>query len=189
MRRVQTQVWLRANRRAILVNASVLALGAIILAGLSVLLGEAPQWIRWTLAVSSLVAAIASVLVLLTIRIPRVAYADGVVFFYLGEAQPVKVPLGAVECFFLGQGPLGMPGTVNEKVQTANVIVRLAERATDWQARDTPGYLATWCDGYITIRGTWCERISPELVKRLNHDLALAKRQDRTTLETNASSP
>ncbi len=132
-------------------------------------------------------------MVLLTVRIPRVAYADGTVFFYFGRAEPVEVPLATVECFFLGQGPwgqspLGMPRTLGQ-VQTANVIVRLAERATDWQARKTPGNLATWSDGYITIRGAWCEPISLDLVQRLNHDLAEAKRDVRTHLETNASSP
>jgi hypothetical protein len=32
--------------------------------------------------------------------------------------------------------------------------------------------LGKWCGSYITIRGTWCERLSVELVQRLNVRLA-----------------
>ena len=58
-----------------------------------------------------------------------------------------------------------------------NVIVRLAESASDWKHRDVRPAIGHWCEGYITLRGSWCEPITPALMKRLNHRLAEVHRQ------------
>jgi len=57
------------------------------------------------------------------------------------------------------------------------VIVRLAEAAEEWKHRDVRPALGEWCEGYITIRGSWCERITPELMRRMNGRLADVKRE------------
>jgi hypothetical protein len=38
--------------------------------------------------------------------------------------------------------------------------------------------LGTWCGGYVTIRGTWCEPLQPDLIRRLNRRLKEVKTQE-----------
>jgi hypothetical protein len=82
------------------------------------------------------------------------------------------VPIELVEGFLLGQGPSFLPGKRHARTETTTFIVRLAESAEDWSQRDMPPALGKWCGSYITIRGTWCERLSVDLVQRLNVRLA-----------------
>jgi hypothetical protein len=91
---------------------------------------------------------------------------------YLDPTRPTRVPIEIVECFFLGQGPSELPKLKGREPETQNVIVRLAEAASEWKHRDVRRALGHWCEGYITIRGSWCEPISPDLMKRLNRRLA-----------------
>jgi len=56
------------------------------------------------------------------------------------------------------------------------VVMRLAESAHQWQYVDVNPKLGSWCDGYVTLRGTWCEPLSLEVVIRLNRRLADAHR-------------
>ena len=110
---------------------------------------------------------------------PRLRIEKDAVWVQLGR-RPIRVPIDLVECFFLGQGPSGLPaGKGGEGLEASNVIVRLAEAATDWHQRDVNPSLGHWCEGYITLRGAWCEPISLELVNRLNHQLAETKRSRR----------
>ena len=97
--------------------------------------------------------------------------------------RPIQVPLAAVEVFFIGQGAVrglepGQPKDYEGAV-AANVIVRMADAATDWQQHETQLWLAVWRDGYITIRGLWCEDINQELLKSMNKKLLAAKRKLR----------
>jgi hypothetical protein len=57
--------------------------------------------------------------------------------------------------------------------------VRLAERARQWHHRPVRRALGRWCDGYIVIRGIWCEPISAELVHRMNAKLIETKRRKK----------
>jgi hypothetical protein len=82
-----------------------------------------------------------------------------------------------VEAFFLGQGPAKLPGSPNAQ-QTVNLVARLAQRETDWARREVKPALGNWCDGYITIRGTWCEPLDNELVRRLNRRLKEVTKQE-----------
>ncbi len=54
-------------------------------------------------------------------------------------------------------------------------MIRLADRATDYAQRDVKPALGSWCNHYVTIRGTWCEPLSLALVTRLNTRLAAAQ--------------
>ena len=111
------------------------------------------------------------------LRRPRLAYADGCLIVYLRSDGPVRVPVDIVECFFLGQSPSLLPGRKYERTETSSVVVRLAERAADWQRFDVKPALGKWCEGYITIRGTWCEPLNLVVVNKLNHRLAEVSRQ------------
>ena len=70
-----------------------------------------------------------------------------------------------------------LPRLKGREPETQNVVVRLAETATDWKHRKVRPAFGQWCEGYITIRGAWCERITPDLVRSMNHRLAELKRE------------
>ncbi|MEX0586689.1 MAG: hypothetical protein WD176_08600, partial [Pirellulales bacterium] len=110
------------------------------------------------------------------VRQPLLAYHDRHLIVRLEFGEPDRVPIELVECFLLGQGPSWLPGKKYAKTQTVTLVIRLAERAVDWSHRFTHPMLGSWCDGYITIRGTWCEPLSLEVVNRLNRRLDEAHR-------------
>jgi hypothetical protein len=101
---------------------------------------------------------------------PRIAYRDEKVLFYLRAAHPIGVPVEFVEAFFLGQGPTKLPGAVGSE-QTVNLVARLSQRQTEWAELPVSPVLGNWSEGYITIRGTWCEPLNNEVIRRLNRRL------------------
>lgn len=108
---------------------------------------------------------------------PRIAYSDGHVLFYLRYGGPIAVPIEVVEAFFLGQGPADLPAGRAPEAESTNLIARIAERAQEWKAVDVKPVFGTWCDGYVTLRGAWVEPLTEDLVRRINHQLAVAKRE------------
>jgi hypothetical protein len=175
-------VWLQGNRRLIypmFVLPILLAILGITLIALT--------WDRyiWLSAVGVLIIAVS---VLLSISIMFYAYTmriacDGKnLLLYIQESKPVAVPLEIVECFFLGSGITAMPGSPNREIQTKNIVVRIAERATDWAHRDMPLEVGKWCEGHVTIRGLYCEPLTVDKVQELNVKLyeahQLLKNQD-----------
>jgi hypothetical protein len=102
---------------------------------------------------------------------------------FLAGARPIRVPVDIVECFFLGQGPSLLPvpslGEGQSAPETATLIVRLAEAAGEWKHRDVRLRCGLWCESYITIRGTCCEKLDGQLVARLNQRLVEVQRQAR----------
>ena len=108
------------------------------------------------------------------------------------RASPYHVPLDNVEVFFMGQGAVSgiEPGHPREYegAVAANVVVRLAEAQKSWHARDINQWLGVWAEGYITLRGLWCENIDQDLLKDMNHNLMAAKRERRAQNER-AESP
>jgi len=106
---------------------------------------------------------------------------------YLGAARPFRLPIEVVEVFFLGQAPSmvhkdGDPFD-DQGPTTSTIVVRLAEKASEWQQRDVRPMLGHWCEGYITLRGTWCQPITEELVRTLNHRLVEVKREQKRERE------
>ncbi len=182
------EVWLRPNRRIFGVGIFVLAW---LLAGTVPLIATS-QHVAVTI-VGYTIGALILLLVFFAVRTimrPRLAYDDGCLLVYLGSAQPHRVPIELVECFFQGQGPSLLPAPTmagqSESPESATIVVRLAESAEDWKHIEVKPTLGHWCDGYITIRGTWCEPINPDRMKQLNHRLVethrqLRKRQERET--------
>ncbi|NBU39227.1 MAG: hypothetical protein EBS51_00115 [Planctomycetia bacterium] len=47
------------------------------------------------------------------------------------------------------------------------MIIRLAERATEWRDRPTYAPWGSWEDGHIVIDGRWSEPLSPERTRSL----------------------
>jgi len=179
------EVWLRPNRRMFSAGIIILALS---LAGTIPLIATSRHVAVTT--VGWMIGALTLLLVFFAVRIimrPRLAYDDGCLLVYLGSAQPHRVPIELVECFFLGQGPslLPAPTLVGERdsPESATIVVRLAETAGDWKHVEVRPSLGQWCDGYITIRGTWCEPINAERLKQLNYRLVTTHRQQRKVQE------
>jgi hypothetical protein len=117
---------------------------------------------------------------------PRIGYEAGELLVYLEPTRPTRIPIDIVEVFFLGQGPSELPKLKGREPQTQNVIIRLAESATDWKHRDVKPSFGQWCEGYITIRGSWCEPITPNLMRRLNQRLSEAHRQRKLSAAAEA---
>ncbi|MCR9120419.1 MAG: hypothetical protein NXI22_26080 [bacterium] len=179
------ETWLKPNRRVFAV-AMFFAV-ALALVGLAVLIfGYSSLWLFWTglaLAIAGTLVAAASGLQMVP---PRIAYEDGFLLLRLKSGEPIRVPIEIVEVFFFGQGDASAPGMSTS--QSANVVVRLAEKAEDWKRREVHPRLANWCDGYITIRGDWCEQITEPVMRRLNAQLAEAHRQRRAARDAAAAS-
>jgi hypothetical protein len=174
--RTMHEIWLKPNRRAMgfaCVPPSVL--GAI---GLWMLIfGPQANRYVWRGIGAALVFAAAAILVMLLHQMlrPRIAYRDGHVLFFLRSGTPLEVPAPVVEAFFLGQGPAMLPGNAGSRQETVNLVARLSQRHTEWAQQPVKPSLGHWCDGYVTIRGTWCEPLGPELIRRLNRRLKEVK--------------
>jgi hypothetical protein len=118
------------------------------------------------------------------LRRPRLAYCDGELWVWINPGAPTRVPIAVVECFLLGQAPSMLPGKKHRNTDTASLVIRVAESATDWHHQQAKAALGNWCSGYITIRGTWCEPLSVALVNRLNQRLAEVTRAGNQTPST-----
>jgi len=166
---VMRETWLKPNRRAILFACVPQLVFAAV--GAWVALGASGSLVRWIGAALAAVAGFMIVALLAQLRQPRIAYGDGQMLLYLQSGPPIAVPVRVVEAFFLAQGPAQLPGRNQNAQQAVNLVVRLAQRETEWARRDVKPALGNWCDGYITIRGTWCEPLDSEVVRRLNRRL------------------
>ena len=168
------EIWLRTNVRAVLFGAILpLAVGAV---GLVLCLGlpgrDPSPWMRG-LGIGLIVAGGFTIaLLLLQLRQPRLAYSDGQLLLWLRSGPPIRVPISAIECFWLGHGASLLPGKRNERTETQTIVIRIADKAVEWRQQEVKPQLGGWCDGYITIRGTWCEPLNLNVVNRLNQRLA-----------------
>lgn len=117
------------------------------------------------------------------VRRPRLGYCSGELLVYLHAGKPIRMPIDVVEVFFLGQGPATGKDPRNRSehpgIVAANVVVRLSEAATEWHRRDVNVALGVWQDGYITVRGLWCEPLNGEVLRRMNRRLVEIKRNRR----------
>jgi hypothetical protein len=167
------ETWLKTNRRAILFGC----LPPVILGAIGTWLAMAgdpsSRW-RWYGIIVIAVSASLICLLLLQLRRPRVAFSNGNVCFYLRRGEPIAVPVEIVESFFAGQSPAHLPG-MTKQPQTVNLIARLSQRHKEWAQQTVKPTLGQWCDGYVTIRGTWCEPLDAEVIRWLNRRLKEVK--------------
>lgn len=170
-----TEVWLHSNRRVLLLAmAPMAALGGVVW-GFSRIEGVPPYLVWLAIACFGLLCLTLFVSLTRLILRPRVAYRDGRVLFFLKSGEPISVPVGVVEAFFQGEGPAHLPGASQDQTKSVNLIARLSQRETDWQQRDVKPAFGCWEDGYVTIRGTWCEPITGDVILRLNQRLVEVK--------------
>ena len=181
------EVWLKPNRRALTI-AWALCLTLTLILGAAA--ATVPSWgiasrlfngvclfAAWFLVG---LGGLTTIAIAIDFGLPRVGYRNGQIYFRLRPGSPIAVPLEIVEAFLLGQASMGLPGTTKSATETRTVVVRLAEKATDWSQRRVNPLLGNWCDGYITIRGTWCEPLDVDVIKRLNRKLAQTTRSMQT---------
>jgi hypothetical protein len=174
------QTLLKPNRRALAIGGLTPALVAIVCLGVMFVsrpdstLGVVGFAVGGLFLVFSLAMLIGLAIMAF---VPRVALTPDHMLVYLRGYQPYRVPLEVVECFFQGQGTAALKTPA--EARSTNVVVRLAERARDWHNRPVKRSLGEWKDGYITIRGTWCEPITETKLRSLNSDLARVKRQQK----------
>ena len=165
-------VWLRTNQRAC--GALLAPAGALVLLGGLLLMPSG--WTRPVGLTFAMVGCIAAAWIVREIITPRLACDGTHLLVFAGGRRPFRVPLEIVEVFFLGQGPSKLPQAVGRPLVNSTIVVRLAEAATEWRKRDTNTRVAHWCEGYITLRGVWCEPIDTETIRRLNSTLVETKR-------------
>jgi hypothetical protein len=146
---------------------------ALVVIGLAILLGpwRADGWIR---AIGWGLAAFGGLILLLLVwqcRQPRLAYDAGHLLVYLRSGGPIRLPVELVQCAFLGAGPTPLRGPRGASLRSANLVLRLDEKATDWHEVEVKPALGRWTEGYVTIYGAWCEPLRMEVVQRLNERL------------------
>jgi len=164
-----TEVWLYPNRRVLvlaLVPATAVALLGVLL--LATAESAALRPFAWGLLG---LGAVLMIGLANQLRRPRIAFQDGNVLFNLRAAAPIAVPAEVVEAFFLGQGPAHLPPVGGQPAETVNLIARLSQKSPEWARIDVKPALGNWCEGYVTIRGAWCEPLDGELIRRLNRRL------------------
>lgn len=169
-----SEIWLHTNRRAIAFAlawpVAALAVGLLLAATFASI-----AWVRWSGIALAAVSVWIAILFVWQLRQPRIARRGNELLFYLRIGSPLRVPLALVEGFLLGQGPSYLRAGKPDASQVSTVVVRLADRATDFAQRDVTPALGSWCNHYVTIRGTWSEPLSVALVTRLNRRLAEAQ--------------
>lgn len=175
------QTLLRSNRRIAMLGFGITAVFAVVAAIVGAWVAPAARTILSAAMCFTLLAGLAAWR--LACR-PRLQLTDSELLVLVTLLRrPVRVPLDAVEVFFIGQGAVSgeEPGQPREYqgAVAANVIVRLAEAESTWHAHLVNQWLAVWADGYITLRGLWCENIDQELLATMNRQLMAAKRKQR----------
>jgi hypothetical protein len=171
------EVWLKTNRRAILFGFIVpLLLFAL---GVWIFLHSIQEHQLVGRLVGTFVAMCGAgvwIALLAQLRRPRIAFRDGAVRFYLRSGPPIDVPVHIVESFFAGQSDAHLPGFAKQP-QSANLIARLARRDTEWAEQTVKPALGKWNDSYVIIRGTWCEPLNAEVIRRINRRLKEVKEE------------
>ena len=173
-----TESWLKANWRP--VAMAMVAPGILLLVSVLAAVFATSSVVRWGWVAVALLSVM-MIAGLATLLAPRVARKGSWLLVRLRFGSPLQVPLEHVEVFFFGQGPTkaGPRGELedeDQQDQTSNVVVRIAEAATDYHHRNVEDRLGKWFEGYIVIRGTHCEPLSKEVLTRLNQRLVQCHR-------------
>jgi hypothetical protein len=171
------EVWLRGNvRPAALLVAAAAATGTSLVV-LAALPQTAAVGLPLAVGFALLAGPFAAGLGLAAAR-PRLARHGDVLRVRLAPLAAYDVPLEFVECFFMGShvlpDPQGRDDVPTQRVGT--LVMRIAERATAWQARQTFAPWGSWADGAVVFDGRWCEPLSGDLARRLSTRLVEAKR-------------
>ena len=185
--RFMTECWLKPNRRPTYV-ALAIGLLVVLISGVGITLAwRNGSTIGLLFASFGLTAGgVCCLTCWFALRRARVTYFDGSLFVHDGSQSPVSVPIDVVEVFFLGSGPAIHDEAGDSGPRTANVVIRIAESANQWHQGELAPAVGKWSEGYIVLRGTWCEPIGHDRLNELNRRLAEIHRLQRKQGSTNA---
>lgn len=171
------QVWLRGNLRPAALLAGVTVAAGTALAVLALLPQTAALGLPLLIGFAVLAGPVVAGLGLAAVQ-PRLSCRGDMLEIRLAPLVVHEVPVELVECFFMGShvlpDPQGRDNVPTQRVGT--LVMRIAERATAWQARPTFTPWGTWADGAVVFDGRWCEPLSVELARSLSSRLVEAKR-------------
>lgn len=175
-----SECWLKPNRRPTCV-ALILGAGVVLFSGTGLILAWRYGPVAGLLLASFCLTAGGAwcVSCWLALRRQRVTYLDGNLFVHDGSQTPVSVPIDVVEAFFLGSGPAINDKSDDNGPRTANVVIRISEAAKQWHEGELTPTVGKWSEGYIVLRGTWCEPIGHERLNKINRRLAEVHRLRR----------
>lgn len=138
-------------------------------------------WMRWVGLALSLAGGTTIIALAVQGVRPRMAVQDHNLLVFLRLGAPLAIPLSKVECVFLGRPETQL--TLGQRNRMVSLVIRLAEAATDYKAREVKPSLGRWEEGYITIHGAWCEPLTLELAQRINARLRDAHRIEAEKME------
>ena len=171
------EVWLRGNVRPV---AGLAVITIVVAAAASLGLATAGlAWAAWLVASIAAAVLAAAAVVARAAAAPRLACTGDRLEVRLAPGRVERVPLEAVECVFRGSELLPEPegDEASPRLRVGTLVVRFAERASEWKARPAFRPWGTWDDGHAVIDGRWCEPLSREIVQRIAADLLAAKRE------------
>ena len=178
---VSQNVWLHGNIRfAWLFGVPAVLFGLIAFVGLVMAFtNPGYQIVWWTLAVAAGVVAVTLGIFAYEATEPRLQCQNGFLLVHLSPFRLKRIPLDIVECFFSGSNSLDAYGITTETDEPAyrvgTVVIRLAERASEYRAGSMFSPWGVWQDSSIILDGRWCEPLSPALLKDLASRLMKAK--------------
>jgi hypothetical protein len=166
------EIWLQSNRRTVVAIALAIGLVGLLFAVLSFGMMQSGSVVAARVSgfMAAIVIVAAAAAGYLGTR-PRLAFDGRKLRIHIGTAQPALIPIELIEGFLLGKGPSYLSGKDDYKTETSTLIVRIAERAPEWEKVPTNVRVAAWCGHYVTLRGTWTEPLSVDVVNRLNQRL------------------
>lgn len=170
------EVWLRGNVRPVAGLAAIVLVAAAAAAA-----GLAAAGLRgavWAVALAAAGTLAAAALVARAAAAPRLARVGDRLEVRLAPGRTERVPMEVVECVFRGSEPLpeGRGAEAAARFRVGTLVVRFAERATEWKSRPAFRPWGTWDDGHVVIDGRWCEPLSREKVQAIAAALLEAKR-------------
>ena len=175
--------WLRSNLRLaglLAVIASFLFLSSLAICGVALWFSGGLSGVAFLFSAGLGILSCIIGYLAFTAKQGRIFLKDSELIVRIGPASVERLPLDAVECFFLGSQPLdhsGDPVASDEAAfRVGTLVVRVAERYGHL-ASGRRGPWACWEDGYLVVDGRWSEPLVVETLRRINGRLAVAKRQ------------
>lgn len=172
------EIWLRGNLRPAVGLVLVAAVLTCVGVAAAVYGGGPPAVVRAVAGVGAAAVAAAAMLGAAAAR-PRLERHGSSVRVRLAPLTVHDVPLEVVECVFRGSLPIAGDaddGAAEPSHRVATLVLRIAERATAWQARPTFRSWGTWEEGNIVLDGRWCEPLTVSLTQDVARRLLEARR-------------
>jgi len=170
------EVWLQGNLRPVIAISLVAGIAAA-LTVVAVAIVAPPAWALLAVAAAGgLLLALLGMLAWAAAQ-PRLVRRGNSVAVRLAPWRVERVPLEVVECVFRGTEPIVASEEAAPRFRVGTLILRIAERATEWRERETFRPWGSWDDGHIVIDGRWCAPLSAESARQIATRLAELKRE------------